>query len=1016
MSQQSKTPSYKKIKSSKYCFHTDEASPRKYYFCLKDSEKPKPDKIGDGSFGIVYRVHDGVGVGTAKNPSEEEIPVPGAKEYALKIFYEIPGEIGKELEIRFEEELNYPIVIRDRNSQRPDGNRIPSLSGIIEPIGKITDLKSQDVFSGFLKKELDEEKISVSSRALLLPLYTCTLKDLLEGRRSFSQGGVNHNGEGINGYAALETCSHEKRVQYMYPFLKDIVKGLRTLYSAEFAHLDIKPANIFVKDEGDDFEVVLADMGMVNPKKKDEKHSVVKSALQDVSMLGTRHYRSPEQKDFFDICDAEVDESSNGMVKLIIRDRKFRDTIIEEGDFVVFDKSRNKKFRITNIDKENFEQDGITITINDPSKKIKSDPRTQIRFIKKQGVRTDLFGLGAIAFDILTCGESPEIFYDNIRGLDTTNNSVDKIMEKYRQVLGFNTTEPHLLHIFKSFKHNHKSAYAPENIVKFIIMCMMYRAEGSYFHPSSREFKVDLNYFSAEYGIIENVYKYLEEKFGSGREDFRKNNCIAHKVVPGGDYADTKSLRVKLNELQKTSSENLHERILRGLSYYKELIQTILKLVSEQAKGNKNFFVELMPENLELSYDDAGSPKLKFIYTAYDKKEEYSEDLLRDNVYTKIRQDKTHYFIPKEIAYVRRTIYLWREKTEGKDSLGENQEEKKSRNFSFRYEFNSSSFSGDNVGKDDWITLNYNKEQLLFQVKSVKGNIIYCEVEGESLNSGNPEGLINKLKGKVPSQDHIEAVYYRSINRYNYYLFILGTYLKQLFFVGIEGNSAEKPSHQMFVEYILKNKDLGKVDYRKIGDLVKEKKRLIDKEVEKLENNGRENKMGDIPLLKPSYSVELLAYTEFMLKLADQYVKMSIPGVEGSYFDHPNINQDNLEDFIGNIDAEFLSIRQFAEKELFGFNQGEFDRINLKISRGDSGNQKQELVKLRDMKTKINQIKSENLEELLSAQSLERLLKELLIVRIDKTPMETRVYSGEGSHTKSNDWLSKILRLFSSIN
>jgi hypothetical protein len=45
--------------------------------------------------------------------------------------------------------------------------------------------------------------------------------------------------------------------------------------------------------------------------------------------LGTRHYRSPEQKDYFDICDVDIQvDSENHKVELISTDPKLRDSII----------------------------------------------------------------------------------------------------------------------------------------------------------------------------------------------------------------------------------------------------------------------------------------------------------------------------------------------------------------------------------------------------------------------------------------------------------------------------------------------------------------------------------------------------------------------------------------------------------------------------------------------------------------------------------------------------------------
>ena len=90
----------------------------------------------------------------------------------------------------------------------------------------------------------------------------------------------------------------KKRIATILPYLFKIVEGLQVLYSAQMHHLDLKPSNIFVRPEGQEFKAVIADLGFLMPS---NALGTSVSKVGDELPLGTRHYRSPEQKDYFDI-------------------------------------------------------------------------------------------------------------------------------------------------------------------------------------------------------------------------------------------------------------------------------------------------------------------------------------------------------------------------------------------------------------------------------------------------------------------------------------------------------------------------------------------------------------------------------------------------------------------------------------------------------------------------------------------------------------------------------------------
>ncbi|MEH2143439.1 hypothetical protein [Nostoc sp.] len=57
----------------------------------------------------------------------------------------------------------------------------------------------------------------------------------------------------------------EARIADILPYLVDIAEGLVTLHKAELLHLDLKPANIFVRKPGVFVEAVIGDLGFLLP-------------------------------------------------------------------------------------------------------------------------------------------------------------------------------------------------------------------------------------------------------------------------------------------------------------------------------------------------------------------------------------------------------------------------------------------------------------------------------------------------------------------------------------------------------------------------------------------------------------------------------------------------------------------------------------------------------------------------------------------------------------------------------
>ena len=113
---------------------------------------------------------------------------------------------------------------------------------------------------------------------------------------------------------------------------------------------------------------------------------------------------------------------------------------------------------------------------------LQSSQKTQAKFYKKLGKRTDMFGIGAIAFNLITCGESPERFYESMKIYDTSMSTVAQLINAYEKVAKFESDEPGLVKIFEPFKNQNSNEYAPKEIVELILKCMLYKSLDNFYY------------------------------------------------------------------------------------------------------------------------------------------------------------------------------------------------------------------------------------------------------------------------------------------------------------------------------------------------------------------------------------------------------------------------------------------------------------------------------------------------------------------------------------------------------
>ncbi|GAA6616516.1 protein kinase domain-containing protein [Scytonema sp. NUACC26] len=501
----------------------------------------------------------------------------------------------------------------------------------------------------------------------------------------------------------------EDRIATILPYLLDIAQGLETIHKADLYHLDLKPANIFVKADGLEVKSVIGDLGFLYTGEQLKFEALPVANLQ--LPLGTRHYRSPEQKDYFDICDVEVEVSDrngdNCDVKLITYDPKLRDTIIENDDYIVFSKNR-KAYRIKSIVIDNkTENSPIYITLNTKTNNLNNDKKTQVILYKKQTIRTDLFGFGAIVYDLITCGESPERFYENIRVIyDRAGKNVKDIMEDYLKVSDFQSSEPSLVQVFEPFKLNKaSSSYAPSDIVEIILQCMLYKVDNT-FYSLSKANNSEHKSKTAVGILLESLLKITEDRGGKYKVKNR-NNPLFEREWNSAKSSQNLGFLETIKELQNMETDRLWERFGKGFWYLNEICTLVEELLNSQDESSNFSFSELLPTNFAISKRNNLPNALNLKFKLYKTTTFYERDLRSDFVYTKITRDIGNPFVPNYLAFMRRKIVLI----------------KNGSNEKITYRFLDSSPYGDVIGKDDWIILkSKNSNNLLFKVGGIFNN------------------------------------------------------------------------------------------------------------------------------------------------------------------------------------------------------------------------------------------------------------------------------------------------------
>lgn len=740
------------------------------------------------------------------------------KEAVLELFKLLGNATPKFAKERFEQEIKATTTIR--NARPGQFYRVVDIKGGTESF------RGSDAYKN-LSAEFSSGGFTVSDYALVMQLYDYTLKDLLEngktghyqmqipekenplpslseemqttlGRQIKSSqeellqelaealGRIDENIKKdlfekakalivpLSGYDLLKRLDFNERIRSILPIILDITRGVETIHFAKKRHRDLKPANVYlqVSEDKHSLKADIGDLGFIDT----DVHvggSKAEFNVSEVLAFGTYHYRSPEQKDYFDVCEVAVYSNENRTTSLIIKDPKFRNTIIEKGDFVIFSKDDNKtRYTICNDPVwGNQQRDAVTIELKSPQTVVKPPPKdekTQVFFFKSQQVRTDMFGVGALIYDLVTAGESPERFYDEIRSFDKESGSVENLMRHYGQLYEFEPPDQSFVNIFRPFRHPDRREYVPTKLVEIILKCMLYKVKDSY------------------YGQLgENAITLaLTDLRSMEKEPYLTKGGNINPLL-GGDFNITPTLS-RDKRLDKTISELQQQHFIKRIPHAYTYLFQLYKRIEDSVTGdnkNKAFFIQLLPESVSneerrLAYENV---------IQYANEQDYHADLLANGV-SKISRNIMNPFVPDYLKFMQRRVKITPFE---KDSVY------------YRVSFQDTAWTGDMIKVGDWIRIEKETSIQLFRVASIKDDIV--ALEQELLNDGrkekqNKDGEKTIGSSNLTIEETLDGLFIQSLDPAKYYSHLLGIYLYQMFFVGIR----ETPKSTLPLIYTLK--------------------------------------------------------------------------------------------------------------------------------------------------------------------------------------------------------------------
>ncbi len=569
-----------------------------------------PRKLGDGSYGSVFEARD-----------------PANQRCAVKLFYPVKKEDISGARNGYE--MRAGVRVRDELSR----HKLEGLeSNLVLSTAWTENFCSSESYES-LKDKFAQLGVSVSDQALVMPYYECTLKDVLEAGAPAGRlvEGRTIDKPGPPGYEVLRNLTIAEREGHIVEIVSQVATGLRALHAAKLFHHDIKPANVMLRSKGDDVEVALGDFGFLEVLPSGHA-SGYESALPP----GTRHYRSPEQKDFFDVCEVKVEVPDGGQ-RLVLHtaDMKFRDTLMEGNDVAVFSKDGEQKgYEVIGV--EHLNGGGSQITLKAARKKEFEDDRTQVMFYKKPSLRTDVFGLGALLFDLLTVGKSPEGFYDHLRPFDRSGDagvaSVEVLVDRYRAASGATSTSADMAPLFDQVRDHVHGQFPSDGIIAVLFRCMLSRKRDSYYEQSRGE-DGSVNRMKLFSGIQDDLARLVVGTRVPGR--LGSSPIWADDVSKSETAQKSETFLEKLVEMRNLPAP---KRLLMGALRLRQLTRMI-----DGIHKQGMYFADLNPGNLRF---DNRETEISAVVGTYESEEDYRRAVRSGTAWRLETGGNTDSFVP----------------------------------------------------------------------------------------------------------------------------------------------------------------------------------------------------------------------------------------------------------------------------------------------------------------------------------------------------------------------------------
>ncbi|NEQ95845.1 MAG: hypothetical protein F6K30_03785 [Cyanothece sp. SIO2G6] len=235
-----------------------------------------------------------------------------------------------------------------------------------------------------------------------------------------------------------------------------------------------------------------------------------------------------------------------------------------------------------------------------------------------------------------------------------------------------------------------------------------------------------------------------------------------------------------MNNLIRSKKVNYPKRLCQGIQKFEELVS----LIQTSAVRRSGYFFELAPSNITQDKSGVLSPR----YTVYEDQRHYLEDVRKDSLYTKINRGIGNPYVPYFLNFIRRPIILEgarfniNKNPHTLDCIG--------------YQFTDISPYGSMIRQKDWVIIKTQGKGYLWVVNAVNSSVSSSDGWALRLDIASEDEVERTTYESVfknKDDERIEAVFYKNLSPTHYYLNMLGIYIYHLFFVGLDGNTPDKP-------------------------------------------------------------------------------------------------------------------------------------------------------------------------------------------------------------------------------